>query len=826
MLNEIKIALRGLLKTPGFTAIALVTIALAIGANTAVFSLINGLLVKPLPYSDPVKLVLLWEKFAAQGLERIPVSAPEFLDLEKEAQSYSRIAAFDYRTFNMSGSDLPERISGAVVSPALFPLLGVKPIVGRTFSVEEQGEGHDDVIVISGRLWKRRFNSDPALIGKPLLLNGRSYIVIGVMPASFEFPIPLFNVQGGQFAERVDVWKPAAFTPIEMQTRYSRSYGVIARLRPDVTPERAQAELNTIMANWIRIHPDLYSATQGFGAKVYPLHDQVVGGMRKGLMILLGSVAGVLLIACANLATMLLARASARERELAIRVALGAGPWRLLRQMLTESVLLAIGGAVVGVVLSIWALDLLAKIGARTVPRLAEANVDIVVLLVTAVVAIVTGILFGLVPAFASAKPELTDALKEGGRGATSGTRRNRIRNSLVAAEIALALVLLIGAGLLMKSYVHIQSASPGFNPQNVLTMEIALSDIKYPPQSSPEYRGGESMLRFWNEAIRRIRQLPGVQAVGGTTILPLSGSNSDWSFNIEGRKMGPKDPGPDEELRDITPDYFRVIQTPLLRGRFFTEHDDASAPLVTIINEAMAKKYWPNEEALGKRITFDDPRKDPKWVMIVGVVGSIRHRALDVDPQPEYYRPVAQWPQRQLILTVRSAQNPRSLASTVRREIQAIDPDQPVASVRTLEAVAAESIAPRRISMVLLGAFAGIALLLASVGIYGVVSYLVVQRTHEIGVRMALGAQRRDVLRLIVGHAAKLVGIGTVIGLVLAFLSTRLLSVLLYNVGAFDVTTFVFVTIALTAVALLASYIPALRAARADPVVALGHDV
>jgi len=355
--------------------------------------------------------------------------------------------------------------------------------------------------------------------------------------------------------------------------------------------------------------------------------------------------------------------------------------------------------------------------------------------------------------------------------------------------------------------------------------MEIALSDIKYPAQSSPEYRGGESMLRFWNEAVRRIRQLPGVEAVGGTTILPLSGWNSDWSFDIEGRKMGPKDPGPDEELRDVTPDYFRVIQTPLLRGRFFTEHDDATAPLVTIINEAMAKKYWPNEEALGKRITFDNPQKDPKWVTIVGVVGSVRHQALDVDPQPEYYRPVAQWPQRQLILVVRSAQDPRSLPSAVRYEVQAIDPDQPVASIRTLEVVASESIAPRRISVVLLGTFAGIALLLAGVGIYGVISYLVVQRTHEIGVRMALGAQRRDVLRLVVGHALKLVAIGTVIGLVLAVLSTRMLFALLYNVGAFDATTFIFVTITLAAVALLASYIPALRATRADPMIALSHN-
>ena len=823
MLSEIKVALRGLLKSPGFTIIAIATLALAIGANSAVFSLINALLVRPLPYQEPSRIALIWEQFATQGLDRIPVSPPEYLDLEKEFQSGTGLAAFTYQTFNLGGGDVPERISGALVAPSLFPLLGVEPIKGRTFAREEWGQGHDEVIVISERLWKRRFNSDPTLVGKSLLLNGRSYTVIGIMPARFEFPIPLFGVQGNQFAERVEIWKPLAFTPLELKERGSRSYGLITRLRPDVSVTKAQAELDKIIANWIQTYRDNYSGG-GFGARIYPLHNQVVGQMRTGLAILLGAVVFVLLIACANLATMLLARASARERELAIRIALGAGRWRLLRQMLTESVLLALAGAAGGVILSIWGLELLKQIGARTIPRLAEVNVDLVVLIVTAVVAVGTGILFGLIPAFASAKPELTEALKEGGRGSTSGARRNQVRNSLVVAEIALALVLLVGAGLLLKSYARVQDVNPGFNPNNVLTMEVSLPQLKY-PSPGPAYLGGTSAINFFQEAHRRIAELPGVQATGCTTTLPLSGSNSDSSFAIEGANLQLGEPGPDEEIRAITPEYFRVLQTPLLEGRFFNDADTADSPQVVIINEALARKYFPKGDALNKRITFDDPRKDPKWVRIVGIVGSIRHRRLDLDPQPEYYVPQAQFPVRSMVLAVRSGQDPRTLTSAIRREIQSIDPDQPIANVRTLQAVTADSIAPRRMSVALLGVFAGIALLLAGVGIYGVISYLVVQRTHEIGVRMALGAQRSDVLGLVVGHALKLVGIGTVIGLILAFLSTRTLSALLYSVGAFDPTTFVFVTIALAAIALLASYIPALRATRADPMIALSHN-
>jgi putative ABC transport system permease protein len=818
MLSEIKVALRGLAKSPGFTAIAIVTVALAIGANTAVLSLVNALLVRPLPYKNPQKLVLIWEQFANQGLDRIPVSAPEYLDYEKQLTSYDGIAAFDYVDLNLTGSDVPERVQGAVVSPSLFSVLGIQPVRGRTFAREEQGEGRDDVVVISARLWQRRFNSDPAVLNNKIMLNGRGYTVVGVMPASFEFPLPLFNKQGGTFGERADIWKPIAFTEDELKSRGSRSYGVIGRLRDGVSANQAQAELNTIIANWIPRFKENYAVETGFGARVYGLQEQVVGGMRPALLILLGAVALVLLIACANLTTMLLARGGSREREMAIRVALGAGPMRLLRFLLIESVLLAVVGGVVGIVLAIWGLDILTAVGAKTVPRLREVNLDATVLSVTFIISVATGVLFGIVPALASAKPELTEALKEGGRSSTTGVRRNQVRNSLVITEIALALVLLIGAGLLMKSFAHLQNVNPGFNPKNVMTAELSLPLLKY--------ARGKPVIDFYSEVVRRVSAIPGVQAASFTNVLPLSGSNTDNSFHIEGRNEMVTKVFPDEEIRTVTPDYFKVLQTPLMRGRFFTEADNADAPGVVIINQAMAKKYWPDEDAIGKRINFGDA--DPtkiKWFTIVGIVADLHHQGLDVDPKPEFYLPHAQRPYRGMVLAVRSSQDPRGLIPSLRSEIQSIDPDQPLANVRTLETVAAESIAPRRMSMVLLGAFAGIALLLASVGIYGVISYLVVQRTHEIGVRMALGAQRRDVLQMVVGHALKLVGIGATIGLILAFLSTRALAALLYGVSTFDLVTFVFVTVTLAAVALLASYIPALRATRADPMIALSHN-
>ncbi|MEP6810858.1 MAG: ABC transporter permease, partial [Chthoniobacterales bacterium] len=704
-----------------------------------------------------------------------------------------------------------------VVTPSLFPLLGVEPIKGRTFAGAEFGEGNDGVVVISARLWRRRFDSDPKLVGQQLALDGRNYTVVGIMPENFEYPLPLFGVQGGTFGQRVDIWKPIAFTKDELSSRGSRSYSVIGRLKSGVSPAQAQSEINTIHARWHQQFPDNYSPSTRFGASLYPLQEQVVGGMRTGLLILTGAVAVVLLIACANLATMLLARAGAREREFAIRVALGASRLQLLRQMLGESIMLALVGGSVGTLLAVWALDLLRAFGAQTVPRLAEANLDLRVLGVTLFVSVGTGILFGLVPALALGNPELTESLKDGGRGATTGLRRNRLRNGLVVAEVALALVLLVGAGLLMKSFARLQNVDPGFDPHHVLTMEVSLPAQKYP--------SGQPVSDLFAEATRRISALPGVQSAAFTSILPLSGTNSDSSFAIEGRDPRVEKVYPDEEIRDITPDYFRVLKTPLLQGRFFTDADKADAPGVVIINQALAKKWFPNLDPVGKRITFSDTRKpDPKWITIVGVVGNIRHRNLSEEAKPEYYLPHAQRPYRGLILAVRSTQDPRSLTAAIRAEIQRLDPDLPAANVRTLEQVTADSIATRRLSVVLIGVFAALALVLASVGIYGVMSFLVVQRTHEIGVRMALGAQRADVFRLVLGRAARLLLLGTVIGLPLAIFSSRALGSLLYNVPPFDLPTFALVTVALTFVALLASYLPALRASKSDPMIALGH--
>jgi predicted permease len=815
MFRDLRFALRQLLKHWGFTAIALLTLALAIGATTAVLSLVNALLIRPLPYREPQQLVLLLQHFKSQNLERIPVSPPEFKDYETRARGFEKLGAFGFTNFNLAAEDRPERIAGATVTAGVFPLLGVSPIKGRFFQPEECTLGRDDVVIISARLWQRRFNSDPQIIGSKLLLNGKSFTVVGVMPAGFDFPLQLFNLgNGGQFGGRAEIWKPLAFTDDEMKMRGSRGYSIIGRLGTRTSVAQTQAEIETINAQMRREHPDYYSQDNSFGGDVFPLQQLAVVGIRSALLILLVAVFLVLLIACANLTTMLLARAAAREREMAIRVALGAGPLRLFKQLLTESVLLALVGGAGGVLLALWGVESLKAIGAQTVPRLREVNVDLNVLGVMLAIAVGTGIIFGLVPALASARPELTEALKEGGRSSTQGTRRNRLRNGLVIAEVALALVLLSGAGLLIKSFARLQSVNPGFNPRDALTFEISLPKLQYPDDAA--------IVRFNQEAQRRIAALPGVQSAGFSTILPLAGTNSDWSFAIEGRPSGDKSPTPDEEKRQVSPDYFRALETPLIKGRFFTDADNADAPRVIIVNQAFAKKFWPNEDGLGKRITFDNPKKNPKWTTIVGVVGDIHHFGLDIDPKPEMYVPFAQDPYFTTIYVVRSNQDPRSLLPAIRREIQAVDSAVPLANIRTFGHVIADSVAPRRLSVVLLGLFAGVAVLLASVGIYGVMSFLVVQRTQEIGVRMALGAQRSDVLKLILGRSLKLISAGAAIGLVVALMSTSMLQALLYNVSAFDTPTFVLVTILLAAVALAASYLPAMRATKADPMTAL----
>ncbi|MBA3961849.1 MAG: ABC transporter permease [Chthoniobacterales bacterium] len=815
MLQEIRHALRLLFKNPLFALVAILTLALGIGATTAVFTLVDALLIKPLPYEKPSELVLLFEHFKQQHLDAIPISPPEFLDYKSQLHSFSKLAAFTPATYNLAQADRPERVFGATVSAELFPLLGVQPIRGRTFRPEECATGRDDVVVISERLWQRKFDRDPKVLGSKITADGRALTVVGIMPASFEFPLPLFNITGAQFGEQADIWQALGFTDTEMKNRGSRSYGAIGRLAPNVAPQQAQAEIETVVRGMRARFPGNYGKTDSFGMTVYPLKEQVIGGMKPLLLILLGAVALVLLIACANLATMLLARATAREREMAIRVAVGASRGRLLRQGLTESVVLSICGAAVGTLLAIWAIALVKTIGTQTIPRLGEVQIDGTVLLVTLAVAVATGLIFGLVPALASGKPDLTEALKEGGRGSTSSRRHNQLRNALVIGEVALALVLLTCAGLLLKSFVRLENVSPGFNPKNVLTAEISLPALSYPDNKSQS--------NFFAELERRVTNLPGVTQVGLTTILPMSGVNSDASFMIEGRPNDDAHPGPDEEDRIVSPNYFRALEIPLVQGRFFNAADKLDAPSVVIINQALAQRYWPNESPIGKRIQVPFS-KSPPWSTIVGIVGDMHHRGLDQPVLPEYYIPVAQIPYSSTILNVRSAQDPLSLTSAIRREVQAIDPALPIAHVRTLEQVIADSVAPRRLAVLLLAAFAGIALILASVGIYGVMSFLVVQRTHEIGVRMALGAQRRDVLRLVISQAAFLIGAGTILGLIAALLSTSVIHSVLYNVSTLDLSTFVLVTLTLALVALVASYIPARRATRADPMLALGR--
>ncbi len=814
MFNEIRLALRQLVKNPLFALVGILTLALGIGATTAVFTLVDALLIKPLPYQDPARLVLLFEHFRDQHLDAIPVSPPEFLDYKTQLKSFDKLAAFTTATYNIAANEAPERIFGATVSADLFPLLGVQPIRGRAFRPEECATGRDDVIMISERLWRRMFDRDPRVLGSKIIADGRAFTIVGIMPASFEFPLPLFNITGAQFGEQADIWQPLAFTDKEMKNRGSRSYGVIGRLAPHVSPQQAQAEIETVVRQMRANFSKNYPQTESFGATVYPLKEQVIGGMKSLLLILSGAVGLVLLIACANLATMLLARASAREREMAIRVAVGASRARLLRQGLTESVVLAIFGGLAGTFLAVWAIELVRQLGTQTIPRLGEVRIDSTVLLVTLAIAIGTGLLFGLVPALATGKPDLTEALKEGGRGSTTSRRHNQLRNGLVIAEVALALVLLTGAGLLLKSFARLENVNPGFTPKNVLTAEVSLPALRYPDD--------KAQANFFIELERRVSRLPGVTQFGLTTILPMSGVNSDCSFGIEGRVNDDAHPSPDEEDRIVSPNYFRALEIPLLQGRFFTAADKLDAPPVVIINQALAQRYWPNESPIGKRLRV--PFTMPTLSTIVGIVGDVHHKGLDQPMKPEFYVPAAQVPYTSMIMAVRSSQDPRSLTSAIRGEVQAIDSTLPVAHVRTLEQVIADSVAPRKLSVVLLAVFAAVALLLAAVGIYGVMSFLVVQRTHEIGVRMALGAQRSDVLRLVISHAGMLIGAGTMLGLIVALLSTSALRSALYGTSAFDLATFALVTITLALVAFFASYLPARRATKADPMIALGR--
>jgi putative ABC transport system permease protein len=798
-------SVRMLLKRPSLTAVAIIAIGLGIGANTAIFSVVNTVLLQPLPYEHPEQLVRIASEQRNQALDgRGAFSIPDFLDVQKSSSTLAHVAVFqESGTIITDGTGDPERILGAAVTADYFPLLGVKPVLGRVFTRDEDKPGAADVILLSYGLWQRRFGGDPNIIGREINLGGKT-TVIGIMPAGFQYPID---------DDPQDFWEPMFpaqwLTREAREERANRFLPVIGRLKPGATVAQAKADLD-LLSRQIEQHSPQSNTNVIFNA--VSLHDDTTRDYRSALLIMLGAVGLVLLIACANVANLLLARAAARQKEVAIRMALGASRRRIASQLLTESVLLSLAGAAVGLLLASWGMDLLVAYGPADVPRLHSVSLDRYVLFFTFAVATLTGILFGLVPALHASKPDPGNTLKESGRG-FSLAGRNWMRSALIVSEVAFSLMLLVGAGLLMHSFWRLLKTDAGFDPKGVLAMDIPLSRTTY---KTPEQRSAA-----FQQLIGRMKTLPGVRDVSVTSNVPLTDFDVELSFQVEGR--APYKPG-EEATSDYTvtgSDYFRTMNIPLMQGRVFTDQDSANSPQVIVVSNAFVNRYFPNEDPIGRRIVFDG--KDEKPREIVGVVGDVRRNGLDVDVEPEMYVSHIQNPERRLNLVIRTeARDASQIAQAARAEVKAFDPNQLIWRAQTLEELLGTSVAPRRFNMLLLGIFAGVALVLAAVGLYGVMSYSVSWRTHEIGIRMALGAKRADVLRLVVRQGMTMTLIGVAIGLVGAFLLSRVMVSLLYGVSHNDPLTFAGVSIVLLAVALLACLIPARRATRVDPIIAL----
>ncbi|HEX8144123.1 MAG TPA: ABC transporter permease [Pyrinomonadaceae bacterium] len=814
--QDLRFGTRMLWKNPGFTAVSVLTLALGIGANSAIFSIVNAALLEPLPYPNSEGLVMVWGNFQRLNMNRLGVSAPEFFDYKSQNDVFSEVAAYQPLTFNLTQSDEPERISGARVSATLFTLLGTQPLAGRTLLEEEERPDRSRVAVLSQRLWQRRFNSDRALIGKSVALDGESYTVVGIMPQGFRFPL-----SEPYDTERSDVWVPIAFTPQELSDRGRYSFRMIARLRPGASLAQARAEMNTIGQRLEQEYPRTYRGPKGedggWHVTVTTLREEVVGNARVFLLILLGVVGFVLLIACANIANLWLARASTRRREVAIRTALGAGRARLVRQFLTESVMLALLGGGAGLLLAMWGVELLSAASPRGIPRLDEADLDIRVLGFTLGVSLLTGLLFGLVPALQSSRVELSESIKENSRSATTGYGWRRLRGLLVVSEVALALVLLIGAGLLLKSFGRLLAVDPGFNAENVLTMRMSL-----PPS---RYTGPQERVNFYGQLLEGVKALPGVEAASITTALPLSGVNFGGPFSIEGRPLDMSGKPPHAYVRTVAPDYFKVMGIAFIKGRDFGAVDTDKSQPVVIINEAFARGFFNNGEAIGQRIKIGAPGSPRPWMLVAGVVRDVKSDGLDAEATPEMYMPYSQDIVSAMTLVIRTRSDPASSVAAVRHALQAVDKDQPVYNIRTMEQLLGESVAQRRLNMLMLGAFALLALLLATTGIFALMAYTVAQRTREIGIRMALGAQKSDILKLVFRQAMSLTVLGLCLGLAAAFALTRLMTSMLFGVSATDPQTFIGIALLLTVVSLVACYIPARRAMKVDPTIALRYE-
>jgi len=804
LLKDLVYSLRMLLKRPGLTLVAIVAIALGIGANTAIFSVVNTVLLQPLPYDEPQQLVMLSTEQRNQALDgRGSFSVLDLLDVQQSSKTLDYVATYQQSGTMMTEGGDPERVLGAAVSADYFPLLRAKPVLGRVFTRDEDKPGAQSVIVISYSLWQRRFGGDRNIIGREVDLGGKT-TVIGIMPAGFQFPIS---------DESQDYWEPLFSAPFitkeAREERANRFLSVIGRMKPGVTVEQVKADLD-LLSRQVEQQSPQSNTNVIFNA--VSMHEDITRDYRGALLVMLGAVGLVLLIACANVANLLLARAAARQKEIAIRMALGASRRRIASQLLTESLVLSLAGGVAALLLATWVMKLLVVYGPADVPRLHNVSLNAPVLLFTFLISVVTGVLFGLVPALQASTPDPNNTLKQDGRGLTHGGR-NRMRAALIVSEVALSLMLLVGAGLLIHSFWRLLRTDAGFDPKSVLALDI--------PLSRATYKTDEQRATTFQQLIERMKTVPGVRDVSVVSNVPLTDFDVELSFQVEGRT--PYKPG-EEATADYTvagSDYFRTMNIAVMRGRVFTDHDTANSPKVLVVSNAFVQRYFPNEDPIGRRIVFDGDDKTARE--IVGVVGDVRRKGLDRDTQPEMYVSFVQSPERRLNLIMRTeARNASELTPAARAQIKAFDPNQIIWRAQTLEDLLGTSVAPRRFNMMLLAIFAGVALVLAAVGLYGVMSYSVSWRIHEIGIRMALGANRADVLRLVVRQGMTMTAAGVALGLIGAFLLSRVLRSLLYGVTPTDPLTFAGVSTVLLTVALLACLIPARRATRVDPIVAL----
>jgi putative ABC transport system permease protein len=797
MLNDLRYALRQLIKAPGFTAVAILTLALGIGACSAIFSVVNVVLLRPLDYPEPGRIVAIRETQLPQFPE-FSVSPPNYLDWEKQTKSYEYLAAYGGASVNLTGEGEPQRLVGVKATAHYFDAYGVKPVLGRMLLPEEDAQGKNHVTVLSYPFWQRVFGGTRDVVGKSIQLNGEPYTVVGVAPAGFGL------------TSKVDVWMPMAFKPDETanDARGGHYINVVGRLKPGVTVAQARAELEVIAAQLAKQYPD---SNKGWGIFMMTLQDYSVRDVKPVLYTLLGAVGCVLLIACANLANLLLARATARHREISIRAALGASRARLVRQLLTESVVLSLCGGAAGLLLARWGLDALLALAPTSLPRLTEIHLDSGVLLFSLALSVVTGLVFGIAPAWLAARADVNEALKQGTRGSTEGGARGRLRSALVVIEVTFALMLLGGAGLLARSFIQLSHVDPGFIPENATLLRLSLPQKKY---AMPEQQTA-----FANALLDRVKALPGVQAAGLTHSMPLVGDYV-LGFNIEGRAAIDPSDLPSTNYYAVTPDYFRAMGIRLVRGRVFTPQDDAKAPRVAIINETMARQFFPNEDPIGKRLNITNG--PDTWREIVGIVGDIKQYGVDKATSAQSYEPFAQVPFSSINVVIRTNGPPAALLGAIRPTVYAVDKDQPIGAIRPLEEIVADSIARQRFAVTLLTVFSLVALVIAAVGIYGVMAYNVVQRTGEFGIRMALGAQQRDVLRLVLTQGGKLIGLGLVVGLAATLAASRAMASMLFNTSAQDPLTLGTITLLLGAVALIACLLPANRATKVNPIEAL----